>query len=86
MRVEYAVAASTPGGAQVTLAATRRRIDPVELAVLAAFAAVSVWVLALDLWQVVAHGLVWTGTDGFFVIDQLQYLAWIRDASHHLLA
>jgi len=86
MRVEYAVAASTPGGAQVTLASSRRRIDPVELAVLAAFAAVSVWVLALDLWQVVAHGLVWTGTDGFFVIDQLQYLAWIRDASHHLLA
>jgi hypothetical protein len=47
---------------------------------------VSVWVLALDVWQVVAHGLVWTGTDGFFVIDQMQYVAWIRDASHHVLA
>ncbi|MBV9310108.1 MAG: hypothetical protein JOZ73_04710, partial [Solirubrobacterales bacterium] len=56
------------------------------MAMLVAFAAVSIWVLALDVWQVVAHGLVWTGTDGFFVIDQMQYLAWIRDASHHVLA
>jgi hypothetical protein len=51
--------------------------------VLAAFAAVSVWVLALDVWQVVVYGRVWTGTDGVYVVDQLQYLAWIRDASQH---
>jgi hypothetical protein len=61
-------------------------MDRFELLMLAALAAVSVWVLALDVWQVLAHGLVWTGTDGFFVIDQMQYLAWIRDASHHVLA
>jgi hypothetical protein len=54
--------------------------------VLAGFAAVSMWVLALDLWQVVAHGRVWTGTDGFFLTDQMQYVAWVRDASHHVLA
>jgi hypothetical protein len=42
--------------------------------------------VALDLWQVVAHGWVWTGTDGFFIVDQMQYLAWIQSASHHLLA
>jgi hypothetical protein len=53
---------------------------------LAAFACVSVWVLAFDLWQVVAHGRVWTGTDGFFLTDQMQYVAWIRDGSHHLLS
>jgi hypothetical protein len=64
----------------------RRRLDWFELGVLAVFAALSVWVLALDLVQVLAHGRVWTGTDGFYLVDQMQYLAWIRDASHHLLA
>ena len=28
---------------------------------------------------------MWTGTDGFFIVDQMQYLAWIQSASHHLL-
>lgn len=64
----------------------RLRIDPLELLVLLLFAAVSAWVLALDLYQVIAHGRVWTGTDGLFIADQMQYLAWIRDASHHVLA
>ena len=52
---------------------------------LVAFGAVSVWVLGLDLWQVFVHGRHWTGTDGLFLTDQMQYLAWISDASHHLL-
>jgi len=86
VRVELAVATSAPGRPADTVAFKRRRVDPVELALLLGFAALSVFVLALDVWQVVAHGLVWTGTDGFFVIDQMQYLAWIRDASHHVLA
>jgi hypothetical protein len=64
----------------------RVRVDPLELLVLLLFAAVSLWVLGLDLWEVVAHGRVWTGTDGLFIADQMQYLAWIRDASHHVLA
>ncbi len=64
----------------------RLRIDPLELVVLLLFAAISVWVLALDLYEVIAHGRVWTGTDGLFIADQMQYLAWIRDASHHVLA
>jgi hypothetical protein len=63
----------------------RRRLDGFELAVLGAFAALSLWVIAVDLWQVVAHGRVWTGTDGVYIVDQMQYLAWIRDASHHFL-
>jgi hypothetical protein len=62
------------------------RLDWFDLLVLLAFAAVSAWVLALDLWQVVAHGQTWTGTDGFYIVDQMQYLAWIREAAHHLLA
>jgi len=70
----------------VPVARTRQRMDRFEVGVLLAFASVSLWVVGLDLWQVVAHGRVWTGTDGFYVVDQMQYLAWIRDASHHLLA
>jgi hypothetical protein len=67
-------------------APARWRLDRFELAILAVFAALSVWVLALDLYQVAAHGLVWTGTDGFYLVDQMQYLSWIRDAAHQVLA
>jgi len=86
VRAQLAVATSAPGRARAPVALPRRRVDHFELALLGVFAALSIWVLALDVWQVVEHGLVWTGTDGLFVIDQMQYLAWIRDASHHVLA
>ncbi len=66
-------------------AGERRRIDRFELALLAVFALVSCWVLAVDLYWVIFHGRIWTGTDGFFITDQMQYLAWIQAASHHLL-
>ncbi len=49
------------------------------------FALLSVWVMGVDLWQVVVHGQVWTGTDGVYIVDQMQYLAWIQSASHHFL-
>lgn len=61
-------------------------MDWFEWAALLAFGLLSLWIVALDLWQVIAHGRVWTGTDGIYIVDQMQYLAWIRDASHHLLA
>ncbi len=53
---------------------------------LAAFALFSVWIVALDLVNASDRGLVWTGTDGFFIVDQMQYLAWIQSAAHHLLS
>jgi hypothetical protein len=62
------------------------RIDRFDLTMLAVFGLVSLWVLGLDLFQVVVHHRVWTGTDGVYIVDQMQYLAWIRDASHHVLA
>ena len=85
MRIESALPAAAPGPAPVATAAPRTRIDPVELLLLAAFAAMSMWVVASDVWDMLARGLVWTGTDGFFIVDQMQYLAWIQSASHHLL-
>lgn len=87
MRIESAlpVSASGPTPAPAAPASRRARLDPLELILLAAFAAMSMWVVASDLWQTAAHGLVWTGTDGFFIVDQMQYLAWIQSASHHLL-
>jgi hypothetical protein len=60
-------------------------IDPVELVVAAAFAVTSVWVLLLGLWWTVTQGRIWTGVNGVYVQDVTQYLAWIRDASRHVL-
>jgi hypothetical protein len=86
VRVEFRPDAAAAGPASVPAPATRRRrLDRFEIAVLAVFGALSLWVVVLDLWQMAAHGLVWTGTDGFFIVDQMQYLAWIQSASHHLL-
>jgi hypothetical protein len=64
----------------------RRRLDRFEMWVLFAFAAISMWVVALDVWRVVFDGGVWTGTDGVYIVDQMQYLAWIKEASKHVLA
>jgi len=92
MRVEIEAA-----GLARTLPAPRRRslsarrlprlgLDRFELLALLLFGAISLWVVWLDAYRSIVQGLVWTGTDGFYIVDQMQYLAWIRDASHHLLA
>jgi hypothetical protein len=94
MRAELEVAGVPPARVQATHTPRQpparprptRRPDWFELLVLVVFAALSMWVVGLDLWQVVAHGRIWTGTDGVYLVDQMQYLAWIRAASHHLLA
>jgi hypothetical protein len=66
------------------LPATRRSgIDPVEIGLLVVLAAISMWVVASDLVMAAQHHLVWTRTDGFFIVDQMQYLAWIQSAAHH---
>jgi hypothetical protein len=87
MSTEVAPAPATPRPQPHAITSTRRRIDWFEVGALGLFAAVSVWVLALDLYQVSTHSnMVWTGTDGLFLNDQMQYLAWIQDASKHFLA
>jgi hypothetical protein len=62
----------------------RRRPGWFEWLALAAFAAVSCWLIVVNLHYAV-HGLQWTGIDGEFPVDQMQFLAWIHDASHHVL-
>ncbi|MGI9183354.1 MAG: hypothetical protein ACR2GZ_00095 [Solirubrobacteraceae bacterium] len=88
MRIESQLLAAGPGTVPVatTVGAHRRLgVDRVELVLLALFGLMSMWIVAVDVWQAVAHDRVWTGTDGFFIVDQMQYLAWIQSASHHLL-
>jgi hypothetical protein len=87
MRIEAGATPETvPAAWTAGPVTSERKLDRAELVVFGIFAAVSLWVLALDLWQVIVNGREWTGTDGVYIVDQLQYLAWIRDASHHVLA
>jgi hypothetical protein len=39
--------------------------------------------IGVDIATAASHHRVWTGTDGLYLPDQLQYTAWIRDASKH---
>jgi hypothetical protein len=87
MSTEVVPAPAMSRSRAAAIATPHRRFDWFDISVLTLFAAVSVWVLALDLYQVASHSnLVWTGTDGLFLNDQMQYLAWIQDASKHFLA
>jgi hypothetical protein len=86
MRVDVGTGKPAPAGPVAGAPSAWRQLDRFELGVLVLFGLVSLWVLGLDLWQQHAQGLVWTGTDGVYIVDQMQYLAWIQSASHHLLA
>lgn len=61
------------------------RVDPIELCLLGVFGLMSVWVLLLGAWWTVTQGRVWTGVNAVYAQDVTQYLAWIRDASQHVL-
>jgi hypothetical protein len=63
---------------------THARIDLFDVAVLFAFGVLSVWVLATLVGQS-GPNRIWTGTDGPFFGDQMQFVGWIADASHHVL-
>ena len=62
-----------------------RRLDRFELVSLAALFALSVAVLAGLLVRVWTQGGLVTGSDGFLVVDQMQYLNWLRQAGDHVL-
>src|SRR3954447_23480624 len=62
--------------------AARLGLDRVELGALVVLSGLSVLVLAM----LSVKGRPLSGADGLLASDQLQYFAWIREASHHLLA
>ena len=61
--------------------ADRLGLDLVELGCLVAFAGVSLALLV----PLLTRGRPLSGSDGLFPADQLQYFAWIRDASENVL-
>ncbi|HEY5429113.1 MAG TPA: hypothetical protein VIK04_08340 [Solirubrobacteraceae bacterium] len=84
MRVQSPLAVTAAGPAPAApVAAGQRRLDRFEIGLLAVFGALSMWVVAVDVWHAAADGLVWTGTDGYYIVDQMQYLSWIQAAAHH---
>jgi hypothetical protein len=64
---------------------SRRGLDRFELGALLLLGALSLWDVASNLVIAHSHGVVWTRTDGFFAVDQLQYLSWIQSSAHHWL-
>src|SRR3954447_10885282 len=59
--------------------ARRLGLDRFELGVFAVLALTSLALLV----PLLTRGRPLSGSDGFFPADQLQYFAWIRDASEH---
>lgn len=64
----------------------RRRLDGFEAACLVALTALAFAVLAGLLIRVWTRGGLVTGSDGFLVVDQLQYLNWLRQMGEHVAA
>jgi len=64
----------------------RRRLglDRFEAATLLALATLSVVVLASLLARVWVRGGLVSGADGYVVVDQMQYVAWLRQAADHV--
>lgn len=84
MRVQDPLAVPAAGPPPAVQAQERPRgLDRFEIALLAMFGAVSLWVVALDVFHAAHDGLTWTGTDGYYIVDQMQYLSWIQSAAHH---
>ena len=84
MRVQSPPAVSAAGPSPVAPhAGATLGLDRFEIALLAVFGALSTWVVGLDVFHAARDGLTWTGTDGYYIVDQMQYLSWIQSAAHH---
>jgi hypothetical protein len=65
--------------------AARLGLDGFDLAVLCVLAVLSMAMVAFLLWRTFGSDLTWTGTDGLNVLDQMQYVGWIRRSSETFL-
>ncbi len=74
---------SAATGTTLGLGFKRPHVDRFDLLALAVLACLSVWILGLDVWQVIAHGRIWTGADGIYIEDQMQSMSWIQGILHH---
>jgi hypothetical protein len=61
-----------------------RSVDVFDWVTFLLFAGLSMWVFAL-LSSKSTPNHIWTGTDGPFIGDQMQYLGWIEDSARHVL-
>ena len=61
----------------------RPHLDRFDICLLGVLVALSLWTLGLDLWQVVVHGRIWTGTEAVYQEDGMQSLMWIEGILKH---
>jgi hypothetical protein len=61
----------------------RPRLDRFDIFLLTVLVALSLWTLGLDLWQVVVHGRIWTGTEAVYQEDGMQSMMWIEGILKH---
>jgi hypothetical protein len=59
------------------------RLDRFDVCLLGVLVALSLWTLGLDLWQVVVHGRIWTGTEAVYQEDGMQSMMWIEGILKH---
>lgn len=58
-------------------------LDRFDICLFGVLVALSLWTLGLDVWQVVWHGHIWTGTEAVYQEDGMQSLMWIEGILKH---
>ncbi len=58
-------------------------LDRFDIVLLGVLVALSLWTLGLDVWQVIVHGRVWTGTEAVYQEDGMQSMMWIEGILKH---
>jgi hypothetical protein len=61
----------------------RPHLDRFEVCLFGVLVVLSLWTLGLDVWQVVVHGRIWTGTEAVYQEDGMQSLMWIEGILKH---
>ncbi len=75
-------APSRPDGARMSWF-RRPHFDRFDAGLLGALVALSLWTLGLDLWQVLVHARIWTGTEAVYQEDGMQSMMWIEGILRH---